>query len=530
MTVSTTVEVAAGADEAIREKAQCRNLSSFVCGSAGGDAGGLAGRVAGALLLAGLIAGLVFRLRMFFMNRSLWLDPAMLALNLVSKGYGALFGSLDLNQSAPVGFLLVSKLIGSMFGYSEYSLMALPLFFGIGSLFLFLALSCRMLGVKAAPLAFLPFAACSTAVYYSGELKQYEGDLFFSVLILLVAHTAVRRRFDRRSILGFVIAGLVAVWFSHTAILVLAGTGMVLAIHALLHEREALPRLLVAGAALAVHFLALYVLQMRPAAQADLFAAHAKGFAPWPRPGAGFGTWWSETITGFVSFPLGFGRWRLLPLAGLASGLVAAVASRRRRLDGMLLLFPLLLLVAVSMAHLYPIETGLYDIHSRFVLFAVPSAFLLIGLGLDAFSKLTWKPVLVSAILGGVLVWTPVQTMIRWPGFMRQEMRPLVKTLRSGMEADDAVYVYYAAVPAFRFYTRKAPIPFIAVNRTLTPRSADPHQLARAARARKLWVVVSHDSNKNRLALITALEGRGKGVHVDRFPGAWLYSVVQEPR
>lgn len=93
-----------------------------------------------------------------------------------------------------------------------------------------------------------------------------------------------------------------------------------------------------------------------------------------------------------------------------------------------------------------------------------------------------------------------------------------------------ALYVYYAAVPACCFYTRKAPIPCIVVNRSLAPRSADPHQLARAAKARKLRVVVSHDNNKNRLALIKAREGRGKGVHVDRFPGAWRYSVVQDRR
>lgn len=95
------------------------------------------------------------------------------------------------------------------------------------------------------------------------------------------------------------------------------------------------------------------------------------------------------------------------------------------------------------------------------------------------------------------------------------------------MGPDDVVYVYKAAVPAFRFYTRDRPIPFITVDRSLTPRSADPKALTRAAMAPKLWIVVSHDHGKNRIALREELEARATHPHVDWFPGAWLYSAVQ---
>jgi len=353
------------------------------------------------------------------MNRSLWLDPAMLALSVVNKGYGELFGQLELRQSAPVGFLLVSKLVGSLFGYKDLSLTVVPFLFGIASLILFLRLSCRMLGITAAPLAFLPFAACSTAVLYSGEFKQYSGDLFFSVLLLLVAHNAIVRRLDGRSILAFVCAGLVGPWFSHTAILVAAGTGMALIVHARARERRAVVPLLMAGTVVVGHFLALYLLQMRPTASPVLFTTHAKGFAPLPVPGSGFLHWWWQTILGFISHPLGFGWWRGLPLIGMGVGAIASLFSPNRRTTGMLLLFPLVVLAAVSTAHFYPIHTGGYPTKARFVLFAAPFGFLLIAVGLDALSRRDPRPALASAILACLLAWLPFDSMIRWPRFRR---------------------------------------------------------------------------------------------------------------
>ncbi len=112
--------------------------------------------------VAAAVVGVGLRVRMYLENRSLWLDPAMLALNVVNRDASELLGRLDMNQAAPPGFLLVSKAIGSMFGYSEYSLYLAPCLFGVAAFLLFIRLSIAVLGPIRAPLAYLPMATCST--------------------------------------------------------------------------------------------------------------------------------------------------------------------------------------------------------------------------------------------------------------------------------------------------------------------------------------------------------------------------------
>lgn len=497
------------------------------------DDGGTAGPhqwAAATLLTLGLVAGTVFRVRMFLMNRSLWLDPAMLALNVVQKSPAELLGPLALDQSAPAGFLIVSKLVGSMCNYEDPTLTILPLLFGLGALFLFLRLSCRILGPTGAPLAFLPFAACPAAVFYSGEFKQYSGDLFFSVLVLVVAHHAIERRLERRPLLVFLGTSLLAALFSHPALLVVAGTGLALGLHGLRHQRRALAPLAGIGTTLTLLLGALYLFQMRAAASPALFTAHAGGFAPSPFAGWEFLRWWWGTIDGFVRHPLGLGKLELVALASMAAGAITAVFSPRRRAAGTLLLFPLAATAAASTLHLYPVIAGGYPVKARFVLFAAPMGFLLIAFGLEAASRLSPKPVIVAAGLTLLLAWSPFRTMVRWPHFIREEMRPAVELLQQLKGPGDSVYVYHAAAAAFRFYTRDHPIPFIRVGRSLTPRSADPHALAKAATAPRLWLVVSHDYGKNRTRLVRELKERGVGFRVHSFPGAWLFSVVQDPK
>jgi hypothetical protein len=131
----------------------------------------------------------IVRIVMYIKCRSLWLDEAMLAASIVSRNwFGLLVPPLDYTQSAPVLYVIAVKLIGYVFGYSEFSLRLFSLlsFFGL--------LICETILLKNA-FNFdnfkVTFVVAMTAllpsyIWYSNELKPYMGDAFFAILTILI--------------------------------------------------------------------------------------------------------------------------------------------------------------------------------------------------------------------------------------------------------------------------------------------------------------------------------------------------------
>ena len=62
-------------------------------------------------------------------------DEAMIALNIERRSYAELFGTLDFNQAAPLGFLWLEKAAVQLLGPSELALRLWPLLAGIAALF-----------------------------------------------------------------------------------------------------------------------------------------------------------------------------------------------------------------------------------------------------------------------------------------------------------------------------------------------------------------------------------------------------------
>src|SRR5687767_12002909 len=78
-------------------------------------------------LCAVLVAfGALLRIIQYAANRSLWLDEAAFARNVLDRSFAQLLLPLDYLQTPPMGFLLFEKLAVSVFGGSEYALRLLP--------------------------------------------------------------------------------------------------------------------------------------------------------------------------------------------------------------------------------------------------------------------------------------------------------------------------------------------------------------------------------------------------------------------
>jgi hypothetical protein len=81
-----------------------------------------------------ILGGIGQRVLRFWANRSLWLDEAMLALNITERSMGQLLEPLKHEQGAPVGFLWAVKAATLAIGPNEWGLRLVPLVSGIVAL------------------------------------------------------------------------------------------------------------------------------------------------------------------------------------------------------------------------------------------------------------------------------------------------------------------------------------------------------------------------------------------------------------
>jgi hypothetical protein len=131
----------------------------------------------------------IVRIVMYVKCRSLWLDEAFLAESIVTRNwFELLVPPLGNAQSAPIFYVIVLKLIGSIFGYSEFSLRIFSLFAFIGLLFCETMFLKRVLKYNNYKTAFIIVisALLPSYIWYSNELKPYMSDALFIVLAILL--------------------------------------------------------------------------------------------------------------------------------------------------------------------------------------------------------------------------------------------------------------------------------------------------------------------------------------------------------
>ncbi len=183
--------------------------------------------------MAGLIAiGILVRLRIYFADLSLWRDEAALALNIIHKSFVQLLGPLDYDQGAPVGFLMIQKLVVTLRGGGEMALRLWPVTASILAIPIFFAVCYRVVGaggdycpgvfradgrsngLLGGQQAILHRLSCDGRFAPDGGAALTAPDDFLSV----------------RRLRWLAIAGALVIWFSHPSIFVLAGIFVALSI------------------------------------------------------------------------------------------------------------------------------------------------------------------------------------------------------------------------------------------------------------------------------------------------------------
>ncbi len=480
-------------------------------------------RVPIAAFVAVVLLGGGLRLAALLLDRCLWIDEAMLALNLVTRTPRGLLDPLDYNQGAPVGFLLAVKGAISAFGASEWALRLVPFAASVFGLIAFAWTARRLLPPHAALLAGALFAFSPHLVSYAGECKQYACDAAVAAGLLAVAVGLLEGKGGRRWLL-LALAGAAAVWCSHPAAFVLGGIGTALLLSTAVERDRA--RFLAAGFTVAcwlVSFGACYLICLKNLGGnkylADYWAGH---FLALPPKSIGDITWLVDHLIYFFTIPGGFGG-SLVPLGGFAA-LLALVGlrefARERWPVAVALALPAAFVLLASALHKYPIG-------GRLMLFMVPFAVLLVARGawvvLDAVrEKNRFAAGALVVLLVGAPLWESVDALRKPP--RHEELAPVLRTVRGELQPGDRVFVYYGAVPAFTFYIREQPLSAEAVTLGEEHRGDPAAYRAELAKLHgRVWVVVSHRHADEEAIMRATLDARGVCEREVKRPGAAAY-------
>lgn len=415
-----------------------------------------------------LLIGVVLRLAQYAANRSLAIDETLLSINIMSRSFRGLLETLNYTQAAPIGFLETQKAITEFFGDSEYAFRLFPLIASILALGLMFRVTSTLLNGPTALLALVFFALLDPLIAYGSTAKPYGIDVA-AVLLLYVAYLSVPEIPTSRDLLRVGAAGILAVWFSFPAAVVLAIIGVLIGLRVVLRRSWSCARLLALICGTWVISFTIDFLLERPSllrvrgafesdpSSFDAIHLHSGTSEFLDEVTARFRFFFGleDMATGEPVFP------EILHLPNsvnigvtVAVGLLAVIgllfALVRRPDVGVLLAGPAGLILLAGQLHLYPLV-------SRTLLFLMPAVALCIGFGAKV--VLSLRPRMLRGLVSTVMLVPTLVAVATLSSFhlvhprSNEEMKSVLQLLDRRQRSGDSLYVYYGAQYAIRYYS-----------------------------------------------------------------------------
>jgi hypothetical protein len=473
------------------------------------------------LCVAIFLIGATFRLSQYIADRSLWLDEAMLALNILNRSFSGLAQPLDYHQGAPLGFLFVQKLLTVLLGNADYVLRIFPLICGLSSIWAMYALAKRIFVERAAIIAAVVlFSFSDRLIYYASENKQYSSDVFICLLLLyVIARTLDRKPFNQDFVL-LAASGTAALGFSHPALFILAGGGCTLGTTFILkRDWRSTIKLGCIAVVWCVSVLGVYFISLRylsaDTALFEYWSYWMHAFMPLP-PWRDWG-WFIET----PRMSMGFGLPHRLTVALLAVGAISICV--RRWQYGLMLLLPILLTLIASALHKYPFS-------GRLILFLNPIMLLIIaesiGRTQSVFNGLKRFPVMGFPVAFGLLAWmavTPAYSAVRhlWHPRVVEEIKPILSYLSYQGGTNHVLYVWGGAVPSFLYYSPSYRLDNFRITLGSWIEQDALNELNQLRGSGHVWVLFSHFDEQGS-SFLDHLKKLGEPLDKSTAEGAWL--------
>lgn len=440
-----------------------------------------------------IVLGILFRCYHYFFNASLWGDEASLANNIITYDLlGLCTQTLDNNQAAPPGYLLIVKSISYVLGYSELSLRLFSLICGITALVLFGFAAKQLLSPAGSIMATLLFSFSPFLIYHSAEVKQYETEVLATTLVLYFV-ARYRYGFTYATSISWGLIFAVCIYFSNTSIFVLMGVFLSLFVYALSRHRfDLLKKVIVCGCFWSIAFIGYYILFIARNSNVQLMVETWQSeFIPFPASVSAL-KWYYTKVIFLFNNPLGFSldtdffpsvfiRWRyVLYFSYVALVLLILgiwVLWKKSRYLFTLLLLPIGITILASLFHRYPF-------HERFVLFLTPIVYLIISYSTDLkgfVSPESWLrkyPVgtiltsIAFAYIGFNLAYKLIQPRYFGGETKFSEYREAILYIQQQRKLDEPVYLSWNSVRFYDYYHHTRQIQWPATNGLIVEQNA----------------------------------------------------------
>ena len=406
-----------------------------------------------------IVVGIALRLIHYLLDRSLWIDEAFVALNLIERPFSELLEPLKYNQAAPVGFLAIAKLLMLGLGDNEYVLRLFPFLSAIVALFLFYRVAKWFSTPSVLAVAIGLFALSDRAIYYGAELKQYSSDIALALATYCLAIELQKKSIGIYRLALAAIFGAIFVWISHPVVFVLGGTGSTLLVLVLLEkDLSKIKQYLAVFSVWLLSFVALYQISLTKLISNDDLQSSWGGshdsFMPFPPTNLPEAKWFVDKFFEIFDYPVG------IHLTGIAAfafifGCITLFKEHRAKL--FIVLSPVLFTAIASGLHKYPFK-------GQLLLFIIPAILLIVAEGaIEIVRAIRPEHKLLGVIFIILLFLYPVYYAAlnlndpdRYPAFeyqrVREDIKPVLDYVEENYRPGDSIYVYYAAQYAVKYY------------------------------------------------------------------------------
>jgi hypothetical protein len=397
------------------------------------------------VLLGCIAAGALCAIYQYFYNRSLWLDEAALALNIIDRSFGQLIRPLTYNQVAPIGFLMVEKAMVCALAKSELALRLFPLLCFLASIPMFYrSVKTLTKDVLFALLSTAIFSTTLALISYASEVKQYIVDVMATTFFLVLATYQSRNIAARVIILS--LAGIIIIWFSNISVILL----FVLGIYLLWKEAYQNRRyaLLLPLFLWALSFLLYYMFFVHNHPSTNSMQEYwEKFFMPLSPFSREFYTFFVQTGQDMYGYLFGFREFWSMPLLVSVAGIVMLFKKKGQAF--------VYLCTAPVIVHLILSGLKMYPFTGRLILYLLPLIILLYSAGIFYVFELLRDRVhkfpRLLLIIPVLFMFYPL--LLKFP-VEKEEVKKSLQIIEQQIGPNEQVYIYNSTIMAVRYYQK----------------------------------------------------------------------------